>query len=194
MAYNNIVREVVTSVVEGEGSAWAERGFFVVEVACKGAAGDDIEVVVDCDGEGQGVGIDDCALLSREISDRLVSALPRPVVKGVEEDPDFSLTVMSAGLGQPIRLGRQLQKLITRALAADKLPRVDVLFKSGRKLPGVVLSGVGYGGEEDTPTAIEVMYEVKELLPGKKRKETVQKQEQLAWDDLKAVTEYFEFK
>ena len=44
------------------------------------------------------------------------------------------------------------------------------------------------------PTAIEVMYEVKELLPGKKRKETVQKQEQLAWDDLKAVTEYFDFK
>ena len=79
-------------------------------------------------------------------------------------------------------------------MAADKLPRVDVLFKSGRKLSGVVLSGVGYGVEGEVPTAIEVMYEVKELLPGKKRKETVQKQEQLAWDDLKAVTEYFDFK
>lgn len=194
MAYDNIVREVVEAVVEGEGSVWAERGFFVVEVACKGAAGDDIEVVVDCDGEGQGVGIDDCALLSREISDRLVAVLPHPVVEGVEEEPDFSLTVMSAGLGQPIRLGRQLRKLMKRASAADKLPRVDVLFKSGRKLSGVVLNGVKCGAAGETPTAIEVTYEVKELLPGKKRKETVQKEEQLAWDDLKTVTEYFDFK
>lgn len=181
-------------MVEGEGSAWADRGFFVVEVACKGAAGDEIEVVVDCDGEGQGVGIEDCTLLSRAISDRLADLLPHPVVDGVEQDPDFALTVMSAGLGQPIRLGRQLRKLMARAQAADKQPRVDLLFKTGRKLTGVVLSGVECGAADELPSRIEVTYEVRELLPGKKRKERVQKQEQVAWNDLKAVTEYFEFK
>ena len=190
-----IIRDTVATVVEGENSAWAEKGFFVVDVLCKGAAGDEIEVSLDCDGEQAGVGIEDCAQISREIGERLVERLPKITVDGVEQDADFSLTVMSAGLGQPLRLGRQYQKLMRRALERESLPRVDVLFKDGRKLNGAVLCGIGYGGgDADCPSAIEVMYEVKELLPGKKRKELVEKHEQIALEETKAVTEYFEFK
>lgn len=190
-----IIRDTVATVVEGENSAWAEKGFFVVDVLCKGAAGDEIEVSLDCDGEQTGVGIEDCAQISREIGERLVERLPKITVDGVEQDADFSLTVMSAGLGQPLRLGRQYQKLMRRALERESLPRVDVLFKDGRKLNGAVLCGIGYGGgDADCPSAIEVMYEVKELLPGKKRKELVEKHEQIALEETKAVTEYFEFK
>lgn len=201
MDYKALVRDAVYSVVESESSPWAERGFFVVDVVCKaGVAGvDEVEVSVDCDGgDGSrtGVGIDDCAVLNREISAKLAGVLPGTVTNGVEEEADFSLTVMSAGLGQPLKLGRQYQKLMRRALAEDAVPRVDVLFKDGRKLSGAVLCGIGYDNDtqEDVPSAIEVMYEVKELLPGKKRKEAVERREQVALADTKAVTEHFEFK
>lgn len=191
MDYKVLVQDAVCSVVEGEDSPWAGRGFFVVEVSCKGvttAGVDEIEVAVDSDGD-MGVGIDDCVLLNREISERLETECG--------EEWDCRLTVMSAGLGQPLKLGRQYQKIMRNALAKDTLPRVDVLFKDGRKLTGAVLGGIGYGAGdegEDVPSAIEVIYEVKELLPGKKRKEWVQKREQIALADTKAVTEHFEFK
>lgn len=203
MDYKALVRDTVCSVIEGESSLWAERGFFVVDIACKGgvAGVDEIEVAVDCDGtdsEGRllGVGIDDSAALNREISGKLAEVLPGTEKDGIVEEADFSLTVMSAGLGQPLKLGRQYQKLMRRALAGNALPRVDVLFKDGRKFSGAVLCGIGYDNdtEEDVPSAIEVMYEVKELLPGKKRKEVVERREQVALADTKAVTEHFEFK
>lgn len=192
-----LVQDMVYSVVEGENSSWAERGFFVVEVTCKGitAAGiDEIEVAVDSDGV-TGVGIDDCVKLSREIAEQLRQVLPKSVgPTGEEEDADFAISVMSAGLGQPLKLGRQYQKIMRNALAKEMLPRVDVLFKDGRKLTGVVLNGIGYTDDTQEPSMIEVMYEVKELLPGKKRKELVEKREQVALADTKAVTEHFEFK
>ena len=196
MDYKALVQDMVYSVVEGENSSWAERGFFVVEVSCKaGAAGvDEVEIAVDSDGAA-GVGIDDCVKLSREIAEQLRQVLPKTVgPAGEEEDADFAISVMSAGLGQPLKLGRQYQKIMRTALAKDTLPRVDVLFKDGRKLTGVVLNGIGYTDDTQEPSMIEVMYEVKELLPGRKRKETVEKREQIALADTKAVTEYFEFK
>lgn len=196
MDYKALVKDMVYLVVEGENSSWAERGFFVVEVSCKaGAAGvDEVEVAVDSDGAA-GVGIDDCVKLSREIAEQLRQVLPKAVgPAGEEEDADFAISVMSAGLGQPLKLGRQYQKIMRTALAKDTLPRVDVLFKDGRKLTGVVLNGIGYTDDTQEPSMIEVMYEVKELLPGRKRKETVEKREQIALADTKAVTEYFEFK
>lgn len=194
MDNKKVIRDTVLSLVEGEGSQWAERGFFVVAVACKGAAEDEIEVSVDSDGE-TGVGIDDCAVLSREISAKIEAEL-------AERLPDFSLVVMSAGLGQPLRLGRQYQKLIRQAALndGDGLPRVDVLFKDGRKLTGVVLCGIGYGaadeeeGAMDIPSAIEVAYTVKEQLPGKKRKTDVERRERIELAETKAVSEHFEFK
>lgn len=203
-----MVRSTVFSVIEGEGSPWAEKGFFVVEFSCKeSAAGvDEVEVVVDCDGvteDGRmlGVGIDDCAALSREIAERLRQVLPKIAGSaGEEEDADFAISVMSAGLGRPLKLGRQYRKLMQRAVSGEdsSLPRVDVLFRDGRKLTGGVLCGIGYGmdAEEDVPSAIEVMYEVRELIPDrpKRKYRTVEKREQIVLAETKAVTEHFEFK
>lgn len=202
MDYKALAQDIVYSVVESEDSPWAEKGFFVVELSCKASAAgvDEIEVAVDCDGAA-GVGIDDCSLLNREIAEQLRLVLPKTIGSaGEEEDADFSLTVMSAGLGQPLKLGRQYQKLMQRAVSREdgSLPRVDVLFKDGRKLTGVVLCGIGYGvdTEEDVPSAIEVMYEVKELIPDrpKRKYQMVEKREQIALAETKAVTEHFEFK
>lgn len=201
MDYKALAQDIVYSVVESEDSPWAEKGFFVVELSCKASAAgiDEIEVAVDCDGAA-GVGIDDCSLLNREIAEQLRLVLPKSVVVGIEEDADFSLTVMSAGLGQPLKLGRQYQKLLRRAVSGEdgSLPCVDVLFKDGRKLTGVVLCGIGYGmdTEEDVPSAIEVMYEVKELIPDrpKRKYHMVEKREQIVLADTKAVTEHFDFK
>lgn len=191
MDIRQLAPEIVHRIVEGDSSAssWGERGFFVVDVLCKGMAGDEIEVAVDCDGteEKRGVGIDDCVLLSREISAAMETVLG--------EEADYSLSVMSAGLGQPLKLGRQYEKLMNRSLESGVLPRVDVLFKDGRKLTGVVLCGIGYNnGDAGVPAAIEVMYEVKELLAGKKRKEMVEKREQVTLAETKAVSEHFDFK
>ncbi len=197
MDHKETIRDTVLELVEGEGASWAERGFFVVDLACReNSAGkiDEITVTMDCDGmdgEGRmrGVGIDDCAALSREISERLEAEYG--------EEWDAQLTVMSAGLGQPLRLGRQYQKLMRRALERDVLPRVDVLFRDGRKLTGVVLCGIGYDtsdGGTDTPSAIEVAYTVKELLPGKKRKTDVERRERIVLADTKGVSEYIDFK
>ncbi len=200
MTDTTAIRELIRSMIEGEGSVWGERGFFIVDLACRenGAGGiDEITVTIDCDGmddEGRmrGVGIDDCALLSREINARLEAEYG--------EGWDCQLTVMSAGLGQPLKLGRQYQKLIRQASLRDggDLPRVDVLFRDGRKLTGAVLCGIGYDSSDDdgadAPAAIEVAYTVKELVPGKKRKTDVEHREQIRLTDTKAVSEHFDFK
>lgn len=199
MTDTTAIRELIRSMIEGSDSVWGERGFFVVDLACRenGTGGiDEITVTMDCDGaddEGRmrGVGIDDCALLSREINARLEAECG--------EEWDAQLTVMSAGLGQPLKLGRQYQKLIRQASLRDggDLPRVDVLFRDGRKLTGAVLCGIGYDSSDDgadTPSAIEVAYTVKELVPGKKRKTDVERREPIQLADTKAVSEHFDFK
>lgn len=200
MDYKALAQDIVYSVVESEDSPWAEKGFFVVEFSCKASAAgvDEVDVAVDCDG-ATGVGIDDCSLLNREIAEQLRLVLPKTIgPAGEEEDADFSLTVMSAGLGQPLKLGRQYQKLMQRAVSGEdgSLPCVDVLFKDGRKLTGVVLCGIGYMDDAQEPSMIEVMYEVKELIPDrpKRKYHMVEKREQIVLAETKAVTEHFDFK
>ncbi len=79
------------------------------------------EVFIDCDGstpEGKPrhVSVEDCISLTRAIRGQF------------EEDDldDCSLTVSSAGIGQPLRTLRQYLKLVGRP--------VEVALKSGRKM------------------------------------------------------------
>ena len=71
---------------------------FVVE--CTSTPGNDIELTIDSD---TSVGIDACAELSRAIEAELD-----------REEEDFSLTVMSAGIGSELRSLRQYRKLVGR--------------------------------------------------------------------------------
>ena len=83
---------------------------FVVE--CTATPGNEIELTIDSD---TSVGIDACAELSRAVEAELD-----------REEEDFSLTVMSAGIGSELRSLRQYRKLVGRS--------VEVLLTSGIKI------------------------------------------------------------
>lgn len=95
--------EAVTRKLEG-------TDLFVVE--CTSTPGNEIELTIDSD---TSVGIDACAELSRAVEAELD-----------REEEDFSLTVMSAGIGSELRTLRQYRKLVGRS--------VEVLLTSGIKI------------------------------------------------------------
>lgn len=150
---------VITSVVERESVA---MDLFLVEV--KVSAGNDIEVIVDSDTKVQ---IDQCMALSRAIE----AALDR-------DTEDFQLTVASAGIGQPLKLLRQYEKLV----GSD----VDVVLKEGTKLVAK-LTAVD-------EQAITVEYEEKVVVEGKKRKVVVTKNEVIPFSEIKSTVEHLSFK
>jgi ribosome maturation factor RimP len=77
---------------------------------------DGFEVIIDSDGR---VSVDDCVRLTKAIEGRFD-----------RETDDFSLTVMSAGIGQPLKILRQYTKLFGR--------QVDVTLKTGKKFTAVL--------------------------------------------------------
>ena len=117
----------------------------------------DSSIEVSLDSES-GVGIDDCVMVSRFIEEKLD--------RDVE---DFELMVASAGLSEPLKVFRQYEKNLGK--------EVEVLLKNGQKLKGVMTAV--------TENDITITYEVKELVEGKKRKQTVVKTERYALADIK---------
>ncbi len=137
---------------------------FVVEI--KVSRAQDIEILVDSDTR---VCINQCADLSKAIEAELI-----------EKDPeaDFSLTVMSAGIGQPLKVQRQFDKCIGK--------QVEVVLKSGAKVTGELF--------EANEQNIILKYSVKEAVEGKKRKELVEKQDIYTPDQVKSVSELLTIK
>lgn len=122
------VREIAETQMEG-------TDLFVVEVRVSPAN----EIVVTVDSDTQ-VGIDRCVELSRSIE----GALDR-------EQEDFELTVMSAGIGQPLKMLRQYRKLIGRP--------VEVILKDGGKIVGNLTDA--------SESSIAVEYEERVVVEGK---------------------------
>lgn len=149
------VREIAETQMEG-------TDLFVVEVRVSPAN----EIVVTVDSDTQ-VGIDRCVELSRSIE----GALDR-------EQEDFELTVMSAGIGQPLKMLRQYRKLIGRP--------VEVILKDGGKIVGNLTDA-----SEDS---IAVEYEERVAVEGKKRKQLVTTRRELSLDEVKSTCEYLDFK
>lgn len=149
------VREIAETQMEG-------TDLFVVEVRVSPAN----EIVVTVDSDTQ-VGIDRCVELSRSIE----GALDR-------EQEDFELTVMSAGIGQPLKMLRQYRKLIGRP--------VEVILKDGGKIVGNLTDA-----SEDS---IVVEYEERVAVEGKKRKQLVTTRRELSLDEVKSTCEYLDFK
>ena len=83
---------------------------FVVD--CTIAPDNTIDLVLDSD---TSVSIDTCAMLNRAIGE----AFNR-------DEEDYSLTVASAGIGEPLKLVRQYKKLVGES--------VEVLLKNGVKI------------------------------------------------------------
>lgn len=95
--------------------------FFLVELKIK--PGNKIFIFIDSE---KGVGIEDCAALSRYIESKLN--------RDIE---DFELEVSSAGLDMPLRCIRQYKKNIGQ--------RVDVITKEGLKKTGTLINADDQG-------------------------------------------------
>lgn len=149
------VREIAETQMEG-------TDLFVVEVRVSSAN----EIVVTVDSDTQ-VGIDRCVELSRSIE----GVLDR-------EQEDFELTVMSAGIGQPLKMLRQYRKLIGRP--------VEVILKDGGKIVGNLTDA--------SESSIAVEYEERVVVEGKKRKQLVTTRRELSLDEVKSTCEYLDFK
>ena len=149
------VREIAEAQMEG-------TDLFVVEVRVTPAN----EIVVTVDSDTQ-VGIDRCVELSRSIEE----ALDR-------DQEDFELTVMSAGIGQPLKYLRQYRKLIGSP--------VEVVLKDGGKIIGKLVDA------SDNQIAVE--YEERVTVEGKKRKQLVATRRELSLDEVKSTCEYLDFK
>ena len=101
------VREIVETKLEG-------TDMFVVECVCNPS--NEIMLTLDSDTR---VTIDACAELSRAVNE----AFDR-------DEEDFSLTVASAGIGEPLKLVRQYLKIVGSP--------IEVLLTSGIKFLGTL--------------------------------------------------------
>lgn len=133
-------------------------------VECKVSPMGDIELLIDSD---TAVRLEDCATLNRAIE----AELDREV-------EDYSLMVASAGIGSELKQLRQYKKILGSS--------VEVLLKDGVK----VLAKLN----DATEDGIEISYEEKQLIEGKKRKQTVEVTKDFKWEEIKYVKEYLDFK
>ena len=133
-------------------------------VECKISPMGEIELLIDSD---TAVKLEDCAALNRAIE----AELDREV-------EDYSLMVASAGIGSELKLLRQYRKILGSS--------VEVLLKDGIK----VLAKLEEANEE----GITISYEEKQLIEGKKRKQTVQVTKEYRWEEIKYTKEYLDFK
>ena len=135
---------------------------FLVDVLIR--PGNIIVVEVDSD---EGVSIDDCIALSRNIE----SKLDRDV-------EDFELEVGSAGVTSPFKMPRQYQKNIGN--------EVELLTKSGQKLSGILKSS------DDNGFVVTVTKMVKP--EGAKKKMAIEEDLTFAYDDVKYTKYLIRFK
>ena len=135
---------------------------FVVD--CTIAPDNTIDLILDSD---TSVSIDTCAMLNRAISE----AFDRDV-------EDYSLTVASAGIGEPLKLVRQYKKLIGES--------VEVLLKSGVKILATL--------DEVYDDAITISYDEAVVVEGKKKKQIQRTTHTYAFDEIKWAKEYLDYK
>ena len=140
----------------------ADTDLFVVDCSC--SPGNEVELTIDSD---TSVGIDACASLSRAIEAELD-----------REEEDFSLTVMSAGIGSELRSLRQYRKLVGRS--------VEVLLANGVK----ILAKLDAVDEQ----GITLSYEEKQAVEGKKRKQMVTVSRTYPFAEIKYTKEWLDFK
>ena len=128
------------------------------------SAGGEIEVAIDSD---TSVGIDACIELSHAIE----AAFDRDM-------EDYSLTVSSSGIGEPLIMERQLRKHIGGS--------VEVLLKNGIKYIAYL--------KEVASDSITISYEQMAAVEGKKRKQKEVVEKSFKMEEIKSIKEYLDFK
>lgn len=149
------IEALVNRLVEG-------TDLFLVEV--KVSPTNEVEVVIDSDSS---VTIDRCAEISRAIE-----------AEFDRDTEDFQLSVMSAGIGQPLRLLRQYRKAVGQP--------VEVVMKDGMKYTGIL--------EAADEEALVLVWEERQLLEGKKRRQLVPVRKQLLLQEMKFAKRELAFK
>ncbi len=125
------------------------------------------DVVITIEKEEGIVDLDDC----KSVNDAFLDAFDRDV-------EDYSLTVTSAGLDQPFKILRQYLKAVGSP--------VEVRLKGGRKLTGVLTEA-----DED---GIKLRYSQKMAVEGKKKKEIVETEESLPFEEINSTVPHIVFK
>ncbi len=123
-----------------------------------------IELVLDSD---TSVSIDACAMLNHAIGE----AFDRDV-------EDYSLTVASAGIGEPLKLVRQYKKLVGES--------VEILLKSGVKILATL--------DDVSDEAITISYDEAVVVEGKKKKQMQRTSHTYSYDEIKWAKEYLDYK
>lgn len=149
------VLKVAEQTIEG-------TDMFVVD--CTMTPDNTISLILDSD---TSVSIDACAMLNRAIGD----AFDRDV-------EDYSLTVASAGIGEPLRSLRQYKKLLSAS--------VEVLLANGTK----ILATLDDVDEE----GITLSYDEAVVVEGKKRKQMQRTTRTYPFSEIKWAKEYLDYK
>ena len=126
----------------------------------------DNDILLVVESEKGIVDMDDCVALSeafQALFDR--------------DKEDYSLTVSSAGLDQPFKVPAQFTKAVGT--------QVEAMLKGGRKITGTLVDA--------TPQAVTLAYTAKEAVPGKKKKETVSRQETFPLEEVNSVRPHITF-
>ncbi len=155
MIEKEFIRDITEKHLEG-------TTMFLVDVAVR--PGNIIVVEVDSD---EGIGIDDCIALSRNIESQLD-----------RDTEDFELEVGSVGITSPFRIPRQYQKNVGN--------EVEVLSKKGQKLSGILKSC------DDNGFVVTITKMVKP--EGAKKKVTVEEDFSFGYDDVKYTKYLIRFK
>lgn len=132
-------------------------------IDCKVSAGSDIVVILDGD---QGVSLQDCLDASRAIENNLD-----------REEHDFSLQVMSSGLGEPLKFSRQYRKNIGRT--------IEILLNDDKKTEGEIAKA-----DEEKVTLI-LRYRRPKLIG--KGKEDVVEEREIPYTEIKKALVVIKF-
>ncbi|MBP3550135.1 MAG: ribosome assembly cofactor RimP [Alistipes sp.] len=135
---------------------------FVVD--CTITPDNTIDLILDSD---TSVSIDACAMLNHAIGENFN-----------RDEEDYSLTVASAGIGEPLKLVRQYKKLIGES--------VEVLLKSGVKILATL--------DEVTDEAITISYDEAVVVEGKKKKQMQRTSHAYSFDEIKWTKEWLDYK
>ena len=152
----------VSEIIDAISSEIVARNCFIVDVTI--SKDNDVEITIES--ENGCVELDDCVSVSRffeTMFDR--------------EKEDYSLTVTSAGLDQPIKVFKQYQKAVGS--------KVEVQLKGGRKH----IATLSEADEE----SITLRYSAKEAVEGKKKKELVEHNDRFTMDQVNSVRPHIEF-
>ena len=149
----------ITAVAE---KALEGTDMFVVE--CTITPDNTIDLTIDSD---TSVSIDTCAMLNRAIGE----AFNR-------DEEDYSLTVASAGIGEPLKLARQYKRLIGSS--------VEVLLKNGIKILATL--------DEVSDENVTISYDETVVVEGKKKKQMQRTTHTYSFDEIKWTKEYLDYK